>query len=73
MILVIGHDSWQQEEVGAVGRWPKKWPKTIKNGSTSGSSCPASCGESEVGREKSEEECVCERFTRLRMNGKLLG
>ena len=33
---------------------------------------PVSCGESEVEREKREEECVCKYFTWLRMNGKLL-
>ena len=34
---------------------------------------PVSCRESEVEREKRYEECVCECFTWLRMNGKLFG
>jgi len=34
---------------------------------------PIFCREREVEREKREEEGVCECFTWLRMNGKLLG
>ena len=48
-----------------------KPPKMVAQGTTAAT--PVSCRESEVEREKREEECVCECFTWLGMNEKLLG
>ena len=52
MILVVGHDRWQQE-VGAVGTCLEKWSETTKKGSTRAAAATAvSCRESEVDIEK---------------------
>ena len=68
--LYIGHDSWEQGEVGAVRRRPETTKMAAQGATAAG---PVSCRESEVEREKREEECVRECFTWLRMNEKLLG
>ena len=49
----------------------RKPPKMMEKGAAA--TAPVSCRESEVEREKREEECVRECFTWLRMNRKLLG
>ena len=64
--MITGSKGKLEQSIGG-----RKLPKMVAQGAAAAT--PVFCKEHEVEREKRKDECVCECFTWLRINGKLLG